>query len=86
MMKGVLMQVNDDIHFDPNETKEDWLQLFVDALRESKIFPNFGVTGPVDMRRALLTQAFVHRIHLEIFPDMYPHWFQVRFWLSCPVE
>ena len=43
---------------------------------KSRLLKNFGVTGPVDLNRRLLTQAFVHRQHLRIFPNFYPIWFR----------
>jgi len=67
-----LFQVNDDMRF----LTADWAPYLVAQLRESPIMPNFGVTGPRDIRRNLLTQAFVHRTHLELFKGyMFPRSF-----------
>lgn len=58
-----LFQVNDDMRF----LTADWAPYLVAQLRHSPLLPNFGVTGPKDIRRNLLTQAFVHRSHLDLF-------------------
>lgn len=71
-----LFQVNDDMRF----LTTDWAPYLVAQLRQSPIMPNFGVTGPRDIRRNLLTQAFVHRSHLELFqgymfPKSFVNWY-----------
>merc|ERR1711963_970046 len=51
----------------------NWVGLFVSQLREQG---DIGVVGPTDPRRNLMTQAFVHRTHFQIFDPMYPERFK----------
>ena len=57
--------MNDDVEMQT----AGWLQSFITTLKSQA---NVGVTGPTDPRRNLLTQAFVHRTHFQIFEPMYP--------------
>ena len=50
-----------------------WLDKFINTLKQQA---NIGVTGPIDPNRNLLTQAFVHRVHFQIFEPMYPNPFK----------
>lgn len=83
------LQVNDDVEILCN----GWLGKFIVKLREHY---NLGVVGPIDPNRNLMTQAFVHRTHFEIFEPMYPvvfknwymdDWLQLVYGLlSIPIE
>lgn len=46
----------------------DWPSIFTSTLAESPLYANLGVTGPYDINNPrILTHAFVHRTHLDIF-------------------
>lgn len=61
-------QVNDDLNF----ISRGWFTKFVQTLKDAK---NIGVVGPSDLLHnfccKLLTQAFVHRNHLNIFSRLF---------------
>mmetsp|Transcript_8243 Transcript_8243/g.11352 ORF Transcript_8243/g.11352 Transcript_8243/m.11352 type:complete len:362 (-) Transcript_8243:625-1710(-) len=72
-------QANDDTELiTPN-----WEHLLTWTLKDSLLVPNFGVTGPIDMRLRnslqTMTHAFVHRTHLDIFgwffPPAFKNWY-----------
>jgi hypothetical protein len=60
-----------------------WVDAFIAALTGDPVKSGLGVAGPVDLERAdfpILTQAFVSRLHMEIFGTLYPPAF--RNWFS----
>jgi hypothetical protein len=60
-----------------------WVDAFIAALAGDAIHRGLGVAGPVDLERRdfpILTQAFVSRVHMEIFGTLYPPAF--RNWFS----
>lgn len=62
-------QVNDDSVI----VTKDWPAAFIGILVSNPIFPNLGVTGPVDTNNdRILTHAFVHRTHINIFGSFFP--------------
>jgi hypothetical protein len=66
-------QINDDTTF----LTDDWEDLMVSWLLNSPALPNFGVTGPIDLRfRKLLTHSFAHRTHIDIFGRWFPKGFK----------
>jgi hypothetical protein len=66
-------QLNDDIRLESG----GWSATFVNALRNNPFKSNFGVTGPVDRNNQnILTQAFVSRMHYDIFGFLYPYVFK----------
>ena len=70
-----LYQVNDDLRL----MSPCWARALAFRLRSSPC-PNLGVVGPVDSNnRRIMTQAFVHRTHVEIFGSLFPpafkNWF-----------
>ena len=68
-------QVNDDVEL----IDAGWATAFTNKLHG---WGNFGVVGPRDSRwgHLLLTQAFVHKTHYEIFGRLYPH--EIKDWHS----
>ena len=71
--------MNDDVKI----RTHDWVRKFIQSIPEDKI----GMTGPQDWQSlspTLITQAFVHRTHMQIFDPMYPfafpNWY-MDFWL-----
>ncbi|KAL9647891.1 hypothetical protein ABK040_008164 [Willaertia magna] len=76
-------QLNDDVSF----KTEGWATKFTEILKNNPVKSNFGVTGPVDknIKRKILTQAFVHKTHYKIFGYLFPFVFKnwhVDDWLS----
>ncbi|KAJ8598651.1 hypothetical protein CTAYLR_003043 [Chrysophaeum taylorii] len=70
-------QLNDDTIL----VSKDWLEILVESLRASPLAPNLGVAGPLDTNNErILTHAFVHRTHLDVFDAMFPPAF--RNWWS----
>jgi hypothetical protein len=70
-------QCNDDVRF----ITQGWTNVLVKALVDSPAGKNVGVSGPVDTNNPrLLTQAFVHKTHYDIFGYLYPYVF--RNWFS----
>ena len=62
-------QVNDDTVI----VSKDWVSSFIEALRSNPIMPNLGITGPVDTNNdRILTHAFAHRTHVDIFGAFFP--------------
>ena len=62
-----LWQVNDDVHI----KTDNWVKKSIEGLPED----NVGMVGPRDHEDyvpRLVTQAFVHRTHMQIFDPMYP--------------
>ena len=52
---------------------KDWLSTYVKALENSELAPNLGVAGPIDTtNERILTHAFVHKTHVEIFDAFFP--------------
>ncbi len=79
-------QTNDDNRF----ITPGWSTKFIEVLRASPMYPNMGVTGPVDLRnKRIFTQAFVHRTHYQIFGYMFPpvfkNWFSDN-WITYVYE
>jgi hypothetical protein len=76
-------QINDDIRF----VTRQWTESFIGMLKNNPLYPNLGVTGPFDKGNLnLFTQAFVSRVHYEIFGYLYPYIFKNWFsddWLSA---
>ena len=61
-----LYQLGDDIEL----ITSGWEDVFIDTLKKRNYI---GVTGPKDLTNPrILTQSFVHKIHLEIFKSYYP--------------
>jgi hypothetical protein len=61
--------VNDDTVL----VSRGWTASFIHALRANAIYPNLGVTGPVDTNNdRILTHAFAHRTHVDIFGAFFP--------------
>ena len=47
------------------------------ALENSELAPNLGVAGPLDTtNERILTHAFVHKTHVEIFDAFFPATFK----------
>jgi hypothetical protein len=70
-------QLNDDIKF----KSSGWASAFVNTLKNSPVGTNVGATGPMDHGNVnILTQAFVHKTHYDIFGFLYPYVF--RNWYS----
>jgi hypothetical protein len=66
-------QVNDDTVI----VSKDWVSSFIDVLKSNPITPNLGITGPVDTNNdRILTHAFAHRTHIEIFGAFFPKAFK----------
>jgi hypothetical protein len=64
-----LFQLNDDLEF----KTAGWSDKFTDDLVSNPLHANLGVTGPMDLNMPrILTQSFVARVHLDIFPTFYP--------------
>lgn len=62
-------QLNDDTIL----VSKNWLDILVGSLRSSPLAPNLGVAGPLDTtNERILTHAFVHRTHVDIFNAMFP--------------
>ncbi|KAJ1460573.1 hypothetical protein M885DRAFT_478118 [Pelagophyceae sp. CCMP2097] len=72
-----IYQLNDDTVL----VSKDWVETYVSALQNSPLAPNLGVAGPLDTtNERILTHAFVHKTHVEIFHGMFPTAF--RNWWS----
>jgi len=66
-------QVNDDTVI----VSKDWASSFITALFSNPIYPNLGITGPVDTNNdRILTHAFAHRTHIDIFGAFFPKAFK----------
>jgi hypothetical protein len=66
-------QVNDDTVI----VSQGWADAFIRALASNPVRPNFGVTGPVDTNNPrILTHAFAHRTHVEVFGAFFPKAFK----------
>jgi len=66
-------QVNDDTVI----VSKDWADSFIDELALNPIHPNLGITGPIDTNNdRILTHAFAHRTHIEIFGRFFPESFK----------
>ncbi|CAN0198621.1 unnamed protein product, partial [Ectocarpus sp. 6 AP-2014] len=64
-----LYQINDDTLINT----PGWAEVFTSALRDNPLGRNVGVTGPADTNnRRILTHAFVHRTHIDIFGRFFP--------------
>ncbi|KAL7573557.1 hypothetical protein ACA910_008695 [Epithemia clementina (nom. ined.)] len=62
-------QLNDDVKF----VSPNWAPLLIAPLEQNPIRAGLGVSGPTDRNhQGLFTQAFVSRLHLEIFNSLYP--------------
>ena len=67
-----LFQCGDDIFFH----QKGWVSASIEALQHAN---NLGVTGPKTEENAvILTQAFVHRTHIEIFGFFFPE--EIKNW------
>jgi len=72
-----IYQLNDDTIL----VSKDWVDEMIYDLRSSPLAPNLGVAGPLDTtNERILTHAFVHKTHVEIFDAMFPTAF--RNWWS----
>jgi hypothetical protein len=73
-----IARVNDDTEF----VTSNWIQIGIHALAAFDP-PNVGVVGPIfkDGNTQILTHDFVHRTHLDIFNDYYPHEFD-NWWID----
>ncbi|CAM9129866.1 unnamed protein product [Discosporangium mesarthrocarpum] len=72
-----MYQINDDTYL----TTPRWAETFATILHNNPLGRNVGVTGPVDTNnRKILTHAFVHRTHVDIFGNFFPESF--RNWWS----
>jgi hypothetical protein len=70
-------QMGDDVRLQT----AGWARFFIQALQSNPVFPGLGVAGPLEtVAKSILTQAFVSRIHMEIFGTFYPPAF--RNWWS----
>jgi len=58
-------QCGDDIEFKTS----GWVNACIQKLSENH---NIGLTGPINNNNYILTQAFVSRIHMEIFGNFFP--------------
>ena len=68
-----IYQLNDDTIL----VSKDWLTTYVKALENSELAPNLGVAGPLDTtNERILTHAFVHRTHVDIFDAFFPATFK----------
>ena len=66
-------QMGDDVRL----ATPGWARAFDDALRSNPILPGLGVAGPLEtVAKTILTQAFVSRIHQEVFGTFYPEIFK----------
>lgn len=66
-------QVNDDTVI----VSKEWANSFIHVLSTNPVFPNLGITGPVDTNNdRILTHAFAHRTHIEIFDSFFPKSFK----------
>ena len=64
-----IYQLNDDTIL----VSKDWADDMITALVQSPLAPNLGVAGPLDTNNErILTHAFVHRTHVDIFDAMFP--------------
>ena len=64
-----LYQLNDDTIL----VSKGWPETLIGALAGSDLRPNLGVAGPLDTNNArILTHAFVHRTHVELFGCFFP--------------
>ncbi|CAM9646875.1 unnamed protein product [Pylaiella littoralis] len=70
-------QINDDTLINT----PGWAHVFTETLRTNPLGRNVGVTGPADTNNdRILTHAFVHRTHIDIFGRFFPTSF--RNWWS----
>lgn len=70
-------QLGDDVRF----LTDGWARRFVAALSSRPRLPGIGVAGPLEVvNRRILTQAFVSRLHHEVFGTFFPARF--RNWWS----
>lgn len=66
-------QVNDDTVI----VSKGWADSFINELASNPIHPNLGITGPVDTNNPrILTHAFAHRTHVELFGFFFPKAFK----------
>jgi hypothetical protein len=66
------MNVHDDTEFYPSQGGY-WSDIVVQSLQQNILAQNFGVASPLDMRDPkVVTHAFVHRTHYEVFGEMFP--------------
>ncbi|CAM9836664.1 unnamed protein product [Scytosiphon promiscuus] len=75
-------QINDDTLINT----PGWADFFTGTLRRNPLGRNVGVTGPADTNnRRILTHAFVHRTHIDVFgrffPDSFKNWWSDD-WIS----
>jgi len=62
-------QCNDDTVV----VSKGWADSFIEALQSNPVQANLGITGPVDTNNdRILTHAFAHRTHIEIFGYFFP--------------
>jgi hypothetical protein len=66
-------QMGDDVRL----VSPGWAATFVDVLAANRVAPGLGVAGPLEtVARTILTQAFVSRVHWEVFGTFYPQVFK----------
>jgi len=66
-------QLNDDVEF---QYTTGWETAFTQYLKKSPVYPGFGLVCPFDIIQTYIcTQAFVSRVHLDIFRNFYPRKF-----------
>ena len=64
-----LYQLNDDTIL----VSKGWAETMIADLAGSMVAPNVGVAGPLDTNNErILTHAFVHRTHVDIFGAFFP--------------
>jgi hypothetical protein len=62
-------QMGDDVRL----VSAGWAEAFVATLRANPRLSGFGVVGPLEtVARTILTQAFVSRLHWDVFGTLYP--------------
>jgi hypothetical protein len=70
-------QMGDDVRL----VTAGWARAFSGALESNPALPGLGVTGPLEtVAKTILTQAFVSRVHRDVFGTFYPSTF--RNWWS----
>lgn len=66
------LALHDDTEFYPSSGRY-WSDVMTESLMKNAIQPNFGVSAPLDMRNPKgVTHALVHRVHYEIFGNLFP--------------
>lgn len=66
-------QMGDDVSL----VTPGWTGSFIRALQSNPVLPGLGVTGPLEtVAKTILTQAFVSRVHKDVFGTFYPEVFK----------